>query len=151
MKFQTAVLVVVALFAVQMIGECNASRFNMKAGSEKASGIELEHKKSKSKCFKPCDVDDHCKKGKCKEIQVGALRMSGNRCIGCADLPCDSSTDCCKKYACSEEGQCFRRKDTKKCGTTCENNSDCDGECPKCTSFTCRQEPLSDSEPSGPP
>eukprot|EP01083_Nonionella_stella_P291887 993002_1 len=115
MKFQTAVLVVVALFAVQMIGECNASRFNMKAGSEKASGIELEHKKSKSKCFKPCANDDDCKKGMaCKEITVGGLAMQGERCIDCAELPCNDSTDCCKKYACSEEGQCFRSSDTKK-------------------------------------
>eukprot|EP01083_Nonionella_stella_P072782 196365_1 len=133
MKFQTAVLVVVALFAVQMIGECNASRFNMKAGSEKASGIELEHKKS---CFKPCN-EGECKKGMaCKEITVGGLAMQGERCIACVELPCLSSLDCCKRYACSD-GQCFRSNVTKKCGKNCTSGDDCDGICPNCSEGIC--------------
>eukprot|EP01083_Nonionella_stella_P151746 485415_1 len=99
MKFQTAFLVVAALFAVQMIGESNASRFNMKAGSEKASGIELEGKKScdgamctnssecckkyecnEGKCFRikyrkkcgaPCTIHDECTSDSCPECITG--------------------------------------------------------------------------------
>eukprot|EP01083_Nonionella_stella_P072783 196368_1 len=142
MKFQTAVLVVVALFAVQMIGECNASRFNMKAGSEKGSGVKLEQK-SKVKCFGNCTMDSECQDGKCTDTQIdigGQMTPVGGRCIGCAELPCnDSSRHCCKGYACAG-GQCYRSKDTKKCGIPCRENIDCpDGECSRCVADYCHQ------------